>query len=726
MYTAAEERELLKLTDELLKEVEGKDKEYWKNLPLNEAKELAEKLRKVIRYHDFKYYVQANPVISDYQYDKLFHALEAIEEGHPEVVTPDSPTQRISPAFTGEFEKVKHLAEMTSLENTYSPEDLKEWDRKVKQLLGKEDVEYIVEPKFDGASVELVYEDDVLKRGVTRGDGLIGEDITVNIKTIKTIPLRAPFSKFGIKLVSIRGEVIMPKSVFERLNREREKEGLSLFANPRNAAAGTLRLKNPREVAKRGLDCFVYQILYSEPKKLCSGIKTQKRALEILKECGFKTPHIQKVCKNIEEVIETVLKAQEERETWDFEADGMVVKVNNICDWEKLGETMHHPRWAVAYKFPAKQAVTKLLDVVWQVGRTGALTPVAILEPVEVGGVIVSRASLFNPDLIKQKDIKIGDYVIVERAGETIPYIVAPVKERRTGQEKPITVPERCPVCGAPIVRELDEAVPRCPNINCPAQLKEHLIYWGKVLDIKGLGESTANLLLKKKLVSSIADLYYLKKKMLELLRLPGWGYKKTENLLKEIEKSKGAPFWKKITALGIRHVGEKTAQLLAKKFKDIEELKEATFIELAGIPGIGPVTATSIKNFFSAEQNVEMIRKLEEAGFTFRRTEEEEREEELPKPLEGQRVVFTGELEHFTRKEAQRIIEILGGNPTNSVTKKTSFVVVGKNPGSKYQKAQKLGIKMIGEEEFIEMLKNFADRNDELREILKGKGLLS
>ncbi|RUM45876.1 MAG: DNA ligase (NAD(+)) LigA, partial [Desulfurobacterium sp.] len=426
-----------------------------------------------------------------------------------------------------------------------------------------------------------------------------------------------------------------------------------------------------------------------------------------------------------EEVIETVLKAQEERETWDFEADGMVVKVNDICNWEKLGETMHHPRWAVAYKFPAKQAVTKLLEVVWQVGRTGALTPVAILEPVEVGGVIVSRASLFNPDLIKQKDIRIGDYVLVERAGETIPYIVAPVKERRTGEEKPITVPKNCPVCGAPIVKELDEAVPRCPNINCPAQLKEHLIYWGKVLDIKGLGESTANLLLKKKLVSSIADLYYLKKKMLELLKLPGWGYKKTENLLKEIEKSKGAPFWKKITALGIRHVGEKTAQLLAERFKSIEELRNATFIELAGIPGIGPVTATSIKNFFTAEQNLEMIKRLEEAGFLFVRTEEEEKEKSLPKPLEGQRVVFTGELEHFTRKEAQRIIEILGGNPTNSVTRKTNFVVVGKNPGSKFQKAQKLGIRMIGEDEFIQMLKEFAKENKEVEEILREKGLL-
>jgi DNA ligase (NAD+) len=726
MYTTAEERELLQLTDELLKEIEGKDKEYWKNLSLQEAKELAEKLRKVIRYHDFKYYVQASPVISDYQYDKLFHTLEAIEKTHPEVVTPDSPTQRISPAFTGEFEKVKHLAEMTSLENTYSPEDLREWDRKVKQLLGKDKIEYIVEPKFDGASVELVYEDDVLKRGVTRGDGIEGEDITMNVRTIRSIPLRAPFSKFGIKVVSIRAEVIMPKSVFKKLNREREEKGLPLFANPRNAAAGTLRLKNPTEVSKRGLDCYAYQILYSEPKELCSDIKTQKQVLEILSECGLKTPHIQKVCKSIEEVIETVLKAQEERETWDFEADGMVVKVNNICDWEKLGQTLHHPRWAVAYKFPAKQAVTKLLDVVWQVGRTGALTPVAILEPVEVGGVIVSRASLFNPDLIKQKDIRIGDYVLVERAGETIPYIVAPVKERRTGEEKPISLPKHCPVCGAPIVKELDEAVPRCPNINCPAQLKEHLIYWGKVLDIKGLGESTANLLLKEKLVDSIADLYYLHKNELKLLRLPGWGIKKSKNLLKEIEKSKGAPFWKKITALGIRHVGEKTAQLLAQKFKDIEELKEATFIELAGIPGIGPVTATSIKNFFTAEQNIEMIKRLEEAGFRFRRTEEEEKEKKLPKPLEGQRVVFTGELEHFTRREAQRIIELLGGNPTNSVTRKTSFVVVGENPGSKYQKAQQLGIKMLNEEEFIEMLKSFAQNNEELKGILKDKGLLS
>ena len=723
MYTKQEERELQKLTDELLKLVEGKDESYWKSLSTKEAEEIAEKLRRVIRYHDYKYYVQANPVISDYQYDKLFHALEALEKAHPEVITPDSPTQRIAPAFTGEFEKVKHLAEMTSLENTYSPEDLREWDRKVKELLGVTEVEYIVEPKFDGASVELVYEKDLFVRGSTRGDGIYGEDITVNLRTIKSIPLKAPFSKHGIELVSVRGEVIMPKSVFRKLNEERERQGLTPFANPRNAAAGTLRLKNPQEVAKRGLDCYVYQILYSEPRRLCQGIKTQKEALELLADCGFKTPPIQKLCKNIDEVIETVLAAQEERESWDFEADGMVVKVNDICAWEKLGETLHHPRWAVAYKFPAKQAVTKLIDVVWQVGRTGALTPVAILEPVEVGGVIVSRATLFNPDFIRMKDIRIGDYVIVERAGETIPYIVGPVVDRRSGEERPIEVPKRCPVCGAPIVKELDEAVPRCPNINCPAQLKEHLIYWGKVLDIKGLGESTANQLLKKGLVKSIADLYYLKKE--ELIRLPGWGVKKTQNLLEQIEKSKGAPFWKKLTALGIRHVGEKTAQLLARRFKNIKELMEADFTTLAQIPGIGPITATSIKNFFKAEQNLEMIKRLEEAGFKFERTPEEELEQELPKPLEGQNVVFTGELEHFTRKEAQHLVELLGANPTNSVTRKTSFVVVGKNPGSKFQRAQKLGVKMINEEEFIELLKKYASLNPEVKRVLESKGLL-
>ncbi len=724
MYAVDEERELQKLTDELLELVEGKSKSYWKKLSVEEARELAEKLRRVIRYHDYKYYVQASPVISDYQYDKLFHALEALEETHPEIVTPDSPTQRIAPAFTGEFEKVKHLAEMISLENTYSPEDLKDWDRRVKQTLGVDEVEYIVEPKFDGASVELVYENDILVRGVTRGDGLVGEDITLNIKTIRSIPLRAPFSKYGIRLVSIRGEVVMPKSVFEQLNKERAAKGLSLFANPRNAAAGTLRLKDPSEVANRRLDCYTYQILYAEPKTLCEDIKTQKQALEILSDCSFKTPHIQKVCRGIEEVIKTVLAAQEVRETWDFEADGMVVKVNDICAWEKLGETLHHPRWAVAYKFPAKQAVTKLVDVVWQVGRTGALTPVAILEPVEVGGVVVSRASLFNPDLIRQKDIRIGDYVIVERAGETIPYIVAPVKERRTGEERPIEVPTHCPVCGAPVVKELDEAVPRCPNINCPAQLKEHLIYWGKVLDIKGLGESTASLLLKRELVKSLADLYYLDGK--QLLKLPGWGLKKTENLLNQIEKSKSAPFWKKLTALGIRHVGEKTAMLLAKRFRSISELMEASFSELASIPGIGPITATSVKNFFKAEQNVEMIEKLEQAGFKFERTEEEEKEQELPKPLEGQNVVFTGELDSFTRKEAQHLIELLGGNPTNSVTRKTSFVVVGKNPGSKLAKAQKLGIKMLNEEEFLAMLRKFARDNVEVRRLLEEKGILS
>ncbi|WP_456465516.1 NAD-dependent DNA ligase LigA [Desulfurobacterium sp.] len=719
-YTVKDEEALQSLTDKLLKEIEKKD--FIKKLSKEEAKKIAEDLRKVIRYHDYKYYVEANPVISDYQYDRLFHALEGIERHFPELVTPDSPTQRISPAFTGEFKKVKHLAEMTSLENTYSAEDLKEWDRKVRTALGVETLEYVVEPKFDGASIELVYENDIFVRGVTRGDGLVGEDVTMNVKTIKSIPLKAPFSKHGIKKVSLRGEIIMPRSVFIELNREREKQGLTLFANPRNAAAGTMRLKDPGEVAKRKLDCYTYFILYSEPKKLCRDIKTQWEALEILKDCGFKVSPLNKLCKGIDEVIDYIMKCQEERESWDFEADGMVVKINDTCAWEKLGETLHHPRWAVAYKFPAKQAVTKLKDVVWQVGRTGALTPVAVLEPVEVGGVVVSRASLFNPDEIKRKDIRIGDYVIVERAGETIPYIVAPVKERRTGEEKPIEVPKTCPECGSPIVHELDEAVPRCPNINCPAQLKEHLIYWGKVLDIKGLGESTANLLTRKGFVKNIADLYTLDRS--QLIRLPGWGEKKTDNLLSQIEKSKSAEFYKKLTALGIRHVGEKTAMLLAKRFKNLDELMNAPFEKLASIPGIGPITATSIKNFFKAEKNIEMIEKLKNVGFTFERTAEEEKERELPKPLAGQNVVFTGELEHFKRKEAQKIIELLGGNPTNSVTRKTSFVVVGKNPGSKLAKAEKLGIKRMNEQEFIEFIKPLAKENPEVARILEEKGI--
>ncbi len=719
-HAASEEQELQKLTDKLLKKIEKKN--LIDKLPLEQAKIFAEDLRKAIRYHDYKYYVEANPVISDYQYDQLFHALEKTEKRFPGLVTPDSPTQRIAPAFTGDFQKVKHLSEMSSLENTYSPEDLKEWDRKVRKVLGIEKVEYVVDPKFDGASIELVYENDTFIRGATRGDGIIGENVTFNVKTIKPIPLNAPFSKYGINVISIRGEVIMPRSVFKKLNKEREQAGLPLFANPRNAAAGTMRLKYPQEVAKRNLDCYTYFILYSEPKKLCKDIKTHWEALNILRDCGFKVSPLSKVCNGIEEVIDYIMKCQEERESWDFEADGMVVNVNDTCAWEKLGETLHHPRWAVAYKFPAKQAVTKLIDVIWQVGRTGALTPVAVLEPVEVGGVVVSRASLFNPDEIKRKDIKIGDYVLVERAGETIPYIVAPVKERRTGEEKPVNMPKKCPECGSPIVHELDEAVPRCPNINCPAQLKEHLVYWGKTLDIKGLGESTANLLTNEGFIRSIADLYTINRD--KLLELPGWKDKKVSNLLAQIEKSTDAEFYKKLTALGIRHVGEKTAMLLAEQFKNLDELISAPFEKLASIPGIGPITATSIKNFFKAEKNIEMINKLKEVGFKFERTEEEEKEKELPKPLVGYSVVFTGELEDFTRKEAQKIIELLGGNPTNSVTGKTSFVVAGENPGSKLAKAEKLGIKQMNEREFIEFIKQFAKQNPEVKKLLEEKGI--
>ena len=722
MYTTIAEKELQDLTNKLLEVIKNKDSSFYKNLPEGKAEELAEELRKVIRYHDYKYYVQASPVISDYQFDKLFHALENVENTHPKLITPDSPTQRVQAAFTGEFRKVKHLAEMASLENTYNADDLKEWAKRIRESLGDKKIEYVVEPKFDGLSMELVYKDDVLVRAVSRGDGIKGEDLTLNVKTIKSIPLRAPFSKHGIKLAAVRGEVLMPKSVFKKLNKEREKAGLPLFANPRNAAAGTIRLKDPEEVAKRNLDCYVYYIIYSEPLKLCRDIRTHEDSLNILESCNFKVTPIRAKEEGIDEVIEFILKKQEERNEWDFPADGMVVKINDTCDWDKLGETLHHPRWAVAYKFPSKRAVTKLLNVVWQVGRTGALTPVAVLEPTQVGGTTVSRATLFNPDEIKRKDIRIGDYVIIERAGETIPYIVEPIKERRTGKEKPIETPKHCPVCGAPIVRELDEAVPRCPNINCPAQLLEHLIYWGKVLSIKGLGESTAKLLLGRKIVKSISDIYYLKES--DLVGLPLWGRKKAENLLRNIELSKYRPFYKKLTALGIRHVGEKTSMLLAKRFKDIESLKSATFDRLASIPGVGPVTATSIENFFKAKQNLEMIEKLEKAGFKLERTKEEEEEIKLPKPLKGKNIVFTGELKHFTRKEAQTLVELLGANATNSVTHKTYLVVVGKDPGSKFIKARKFNIKMFNEDEFINFIKSKAKGNSEAIEFLGKRGI--
>jgi DNA ligase (NAD+) len=708
MYTKEQEKELLDKTYRLLenldKILQKKDKK--------EAEKIINDLREVIRFHDYKYYVENNPVISDYDYDRLFHALKKLEERFPDLITPDSPTQRVASDITEKFPVVKHLTPMLSLDNTYSPEDLRQWDERVKKLLGVDQVEYCVEPKYDGAGIALVYRDDLFVRGATRGDGIEGEDITNNLKTIKTIPLRAPFSKYGIKLAEIRGEVLMDKETFKKLNEERMEEGLPPFANPRNAAAGSIRLQDPREVAKRNLVAVVYQLSYAEDKEGRKVLpETHYEAIQMLHNLGFKTPlPDMKVCKDIEEVIQYCQEWEEKRHSYPFDLDGMVIKVNQTKYWEKLGYTSHHPRWAIAYKFKPDQAITQLENVTFQVGRTGVITPVGELKPVQLGGVVVSRVSLFNEDFIKEKDLRIGDWVVVIRAGGVIPYIDRVLKERRTGQEKPIEFPKNCPSCGSPLVKLPGEVAWRCINIACPAQVVQRIKHWAsrEAMDIRGLGEMTAKQLYNHGLVKDIGDLYYLK--LEDLIRLPGWGIKKAKNLLEEIEKSKNRPLYRVLYGLGIRYVGLVNAKRIAEHINSIWELKDMPLERLMSIEGIGFIVAKSIKEFFSNERNLEVLKKLEKAGVKLSKSPEEE--EKKLDVLKGKTFVFTGTLKCCSREVAGKIVEALGGKFSNSVTSKTTYLVVGQDPGkTKLQKAQKLKtVQIIDEEQFLKLIEPYVN----------------
>ncbi len=700
MYTQERERELIELTRRLLKELGT-----IKKADFEKAKIYAEKLREVIRYHDYKYYVQASPVISDYEYDQLFRALRDLEKKYPALITPDSPTQRIPSEITGKFPVVEHLSPMLSLDNAYSEDELKEFDRRVKEVLGTDKVEYSVEPKYDGAGIALVYEDDIFRRGSTRGDGERGEEITNNLKTIKTIPLRADFSAFGIRLIEIRGEVLMSKEEFRKINEERMEEGLPPFANPRNASAGSIRLQNPREVASRKLDAVVYQVSYVEPEEKAP--KTHYEAVRMLHILGFKTPFPDmRVFDSIDGVISYCREWEEKRDMYPYEIDGMVIKVNNREFYEALGFTSHHPRWAIAFKFKARQATTRILSVVFQVGRVGTITPVAKLEPVQVGGVTVSSVSLFNEDFIKEKDIRVGDTVLIERAGEVIPYVVSVVKEARKGDEKPIVFPETCPSCGSKLVKLPGEVAWRCINISCPAQVMQRIRHWAsrEAMDIKGLGEATVKALYKRGLVKDVGDLYYLKAK--DIMTIPGFAYKSAMNLINAIEDSKNRGLDRVLYGLGIRYVGLTTAKRLVKKVKSIWDFKNITMEELTRIEDIGPIVARSIKEFFSREENWKVIEKLHKAGVKLE-VEEMEREG----PLKGKVFVFTGTLRCCSREKAGEIVEKLGGIFSNTVTSKTTYLVVGEDPGAtKMRRADQLGIKKISEEEFLEMIKDYID----------------
>jgi DNA ligase (NAD+) len=663
---------------------------------LEEARLRVRALREQIEYHNYRYYVLDEPVISDAEYDRLMRELQTLEREFPELVTPDSPTQRVGGEPRPGFATVRHFTPMLSLANAFDEESLRDFDRRVRELVGGESVEYVVEPKIDGLAVSLYYENGLLVWGATRGDGEVGEDITPNLKTIRSIPLRLRTP--NVTRVEVRGEAYMPKAAFAELNAAREEAGEPPFANPRNAAAGSLRQLDPRVTASRQLNIYVYGLGLVEGGRAPA---THAEALAWLREAGFRVNPGHRVCRNIEEALACCREWEGKRFDLPYVIDGMVIKVNSLDQQRRLGATLKSPRWAVAYKFPPEQAVTVIEDIIVRVGRTGVLTPTALFRPVRLAGTTVSRATLHNEDLIREKDVRIGDHVVVQKAGDVIPEVVRVLPERRTGRERPYTLPRRCPACGAHTVRLEGEVAWRCPNMACPAQLHERLIHFASrnAMDIAGLGPKIIAQLLERGLVRNVADLYNLRYE--DLVNLERLGPKSAQNLLRAIAETRDRPLAQLIFGLGIRHVGERAARVLAERFGSLEGLMAATEEELQEIPEIGPKIAASVVAFFAAEENREIVRRLERAGV---RTREEVRVRgDLP--LAGKTFVLTGALERFTRQEAERLITELGGRVASSVSRKTDYVVVGENPGSKYERAAALGVPILNEEEFLALV---------------------
>jgi DNA ligase (NAD+) len=666
---------------------------------MNKVKQRIEELREKINYHNYRYYVLDSPEISDAEYDELLTDLRQLEAEHPELVTPDSPTQRVGAPPVEAFGVVDHPQPLLSLANAFSYEELAAWHKRASNLLGGRQFDLVCEPKIDGLAVALTYVDGLLVTGATRGDGYRGENITQNLRTVRSIPLSVP--REAPPRFEVRGEVYLPKAGFKKLNEERAKEGLPLFANPRNAAAGSVRQLDSGITAKRPLDIFIYALGWAEGKAVPD---THWEIMQYLKSLGFKiNPNIA-LCHALDEIEKYYESWVEGREGFPYEADGMVVKVNPIALQQELGTVAHEPRWAIAYKFPAIQGTTRLIDIGINVGRTGSLNPYAILEPVRVGGVVISQAALHNEEDIHRKDIRIGDWVIVQRAGEVIPEIVGPVVSRRTGKERIFSIPTRCPVCGSDVIKPEGEAMHRCTNTACPSQALEkikHFVSRG-AMDIDGVGEKLCQALFEAELVKDVADLYYLTKE--QLLGLERMADKSISNVLDSIERSKNRPLARVIFALGILHVGDQYAELLAEQFHSIDQLAEATEEELSTLPSIGPKIAESILAFFRQEGNKQIIEKLKRAGVKLEREKvQEAKPEELP--LAGLEFVLTGKLESFPRSDAEGKIKALGGKAGSDVTKKTSYVVFGTEPGSKLAKAERLGIKTLSEAELLNLL---------------------
>ena len=665
-------------------------------------------LRQALRFHEYRYYILNDPLLADYEYDLLYKALEKLEADDPALITADSPTQRVAKGLTKEFPTAQHLVPMLSLDNSYNSEDLLDFDRKAREATGLPAVEYSVEPKFDGGSISLIYENDLLVRGATRGNGVEGDEITTNIRQIRSMPLSARFSDYGIQTVEIRGEVLINKNNFARYNQALIDQGLPPLANPRNAAAGTLRIKDPAEVSRRHLEAFVYHISYytllpgrEEPELL----KTHSGSLQLLWELGFRSPQQEKrVFTGMDSVIAYCNDFEQERDNLPYEIDGMVIKVNDVALQDKMGMTSHHPRWAIAYKFKARQATSKLLNVEFQVGRTGSITPVAKIQPVPIGGVTVSSISLFNEDIIREKDLMIGDTVLVERAGDVIPYIVKSLAEVRTGGEKAITFPTACPVCSGHLFKEEGEAVWRCVNIECPAQVVERMIHFTSkdAMDIRGFGEANVRKFYELGLLKDIPGIYTLDFEKIGTLE--GFGKKSIDNLQAAIEKSKQQPLHRLMFGLGIRFVGETTAKTLANHVSHLLDLKNYSPEQLQTLEDIGPKVAGSISHFFSNGSNLQMLQELEALGLQLKNTKKEKREG--GGSLEGFTFLFTGTLPTLKRNEAEAMAEEKGGKILSGVSSKLNYLVVGEEAGSKLEKAKKINtVKIISEAEFLEMI---------------------
>ncbi len=689
----------------------------WLSSPAN-VLEIAE-LRDALRYHEWKYYVGNSPTLADYEYDQLYKQLEAIEESNPNLITPDSPTQRVANDLSGDLDPVAHVVPMLSLSNSYNSEDLAGFDKSVKRYLNipeDQDIEYSVEPKFDGGSIAVLYEDDFLIRAATRGNGTMGEEMTANARTMPSIPLRAPLAELGIYKAEMRGEALIRKDNFAKINAQREADGQAVFANPRNAATGGLRTKDPNETRNRGLEAFIFQLAYAVDKEgndKLQELQTHYESIELMGRLGFKIPRNEmKKCSNIKEVAEYCAGWEVKREKYEYEVDGLVVKVNDLKLQERSGATQHHPRWAIAYKFKAKQATSILRDIEYQVGKIGSITPVAKIEPVHLAGVTVSSISLHNEDFIKTKDLRLGDTVLVERAGDVIPYIVKSMEELRDGSQKPVEYPTVCPINTdtenpVTLVKEEGESAWRCPKCTCGQQDLQRMIFHvsKNAMDIDGFGKSYVETFHAHGWLKDISDVYNLDYDAIQTLE--GFGSRSAEKLMKAVNKAKSNPIHRLLHSLSIHHLGKKASKLIAAEIDHVLDLQNWDIEKFTSIKDIGPVVADNVIAYFSDPDHIAMLHRIEERGVNMKQTEKDRPIEVAEDaPLSGKTILFTGSLQLMGRKEAQKLAEQNGAKNISAVSSKLSILVVGEKAGSKLKKAQALGsVLIMTEEEFVALI---------------------